>query len=307
MTTLVKTHNKISISSRMILSIMKFVYKITGKKLLNVAFLMKRKPFKVPGFIYKKNKVQCKKILNNDIATIIPNKQDSSLHIIYFHGGAYISQGVRIHWLLISKIIDSIKCTVTYIDYPLAPEANYKDTFSMVKESYKKLIEDYASDNFVFAGDSSGGGLALAFAQSIKKEKNMKTPVGLVLMSPWLDLSMKNKDIGSYEDKDVVLSSKLLMEVAKKYAAGDDTELELLSPINGNIGGLGNILLMAGTSEIFFPDCEKLARNAETSDIQLEFSTYKKMPHTWVLLSLRESKPATTEIIKFLNRLNKKV
>ena len=268
---------------------------------------MKRKDFKVPQLISKKHKVLCKKISNNDIATIVPDMQDSSIHLIYFHGGAYIAQGSIIHWLLISKIIDSVKCKVTYIDYPLAPEANYNDTFSMVKDAYRQLLADYPSDKFVFAGDSAGGGLALAFAQSIKKDKNLKAPIGLVILSPWLDLSMKNEDISYYEDKDVILSSKLLIEAAQKYSAGDDTELDLLSPINGSIDGLCNIFIMSGTSEIFFPDCEKLMKKAESANVSLEFSIYKEMPHTWVLFFLKESKPAIMEIIEFIKRLNKNV
>ena len=195
MTVLVKKYNKISLSSKMILSIMKLTYKITGKKMLNAAFSMKRKDFKVPQLISKKHKVLCKKTSNNDIATIVPDMQDSNIHLIYFHGGAYIAQGSIIHWLLISKIIDSVKCKVTYIDYPLAPEANYKETFSMVKDAYRQITEQYPNDKFVFAGDSAGGGLALAFAQSILKENVMINPSGLILLSPWLDLSMKNKEI----------------------------------------------------------------------------------------------------------------
>ncbi|MCD6321783.1 MAG: alpha/beta hydrolase [Clostridiales bacterium] len=307
MTVLVKKYNKISLSSKMVLGIMKLTYKITGKKMLNVAFSMKRKDFKVPQLISKKYKGVYKKISNNDIATIIPDKQESDLHIIYFHGGAYIAQGSIIHWLLIAKIIDAVNCKITYIDYPLAPEANYKDTFSMVKDAYKQLLVDYSSDNFVFAGDSAGGGLSLAFAQSVKKDKNLKTPIGLILLSPWLDLSMKNKDISYYEDKDVVLSSKLLIEAAQKYSGGDDTELDLLSPINGSMDGLGSILLMSGTSEIFFPDCEKLMKEAESANVSLEFSTYKEMPHTWVLFYFKESKPAIVEITEFLNRLKKNI
>lgn len=304
MTVLVKTHNKISLSSKIIVSTMKLVYKITGKKMLNAAFSFKRKDFRVPWLINKKYEVFCRIILNSYIATIIPRMQDSSLHIIYFHGGAYIAQGSIVHWLLIAKLIDSVNCKATYIDYPLAPEENYKATFSVVKDAYKQLLADYPTDNFVFAGDSAGGGLALAFAQSIKNDLNMKNPLGLVLLSPWLDLSMKTQKISFYEDNDVILSSKLLIEAAQKYAAGDDTDLDLLSPINGNLDGLGNILLMAGTSELFFPDCEKLMEKAESANVSLEFSIYKEMPHTWVLFFLKESKPAINEIIEFLKLQN---
>jgi len=195
--------------------------------MLDAAFSMKRKEFKIPLFIRKKYKVIGRKIMNKDIATIVPENHDSALHIIYLHGGAYITQGSIIHWFLIKKILDSVKCKVTYLDYPLAPEANYKDTFSMISSAYSQITNKYPNDRFVFAGDSAGGGLALAFAQSIVKAKKLISPSGLILLSPWLDLSMKNKEIKNYENKDVILSSKSLIKAAKMYSGGDNLDSDL--------------------------------------------------------------------------------
>jgi len=76
-----------------------------------------------------------------------------------------------------------------------------------------------------------------------------------------------------------------------------------MSPINGNIDGLGNILMMSGTSEIMYPDCERLMKKAEKAHVNMKFSIYKGMPHTWILLFFKESKAAFKEISEFLNQL----
>lgn len=298
----VSEYNKVSLSSKIVLGTIRLSVKITGKKMLDFAFSFKRKDFKVPLFISKKHNVIKQQILNSEIATIIPLEQNSELHILYFHGGAYIAQGSMIHWLFINKIISSIGCKVTYLDYPLAPEFNYKDTFQMVNETYKELLKVYSSDKFIFAGDSAGGGLALAYAQNVAEENKLKKPEGLILLSPWLDLTMKNKEIINYESEDIILSSKLLAKAAEKYAAGEDLESKLLSPVNGNMKNLGSILMMSGTSEILYPDCEILVKKAEKADIDMNFSIYKRMPHVWIMLFLKESKAAVKEICEFLNK-----
>lgn len=303
MTCRLSEYNKVSLSSKIVLGMLKFAVKITGKRMLDYAFSFKRNDFKVPMLITKKYKVKKQQILNNEIATIIPISLKSEHHIVYFHGGAYIAQGSIVHWLFINEIVKSIGCKVTYIDYPLAPESNYKNTFEMVNETYKELLIVYSSDKFIFAGDSAGGGLALAYAQNVAKENKLKNPEGLILLSPWLDLTMKNRSILKYESKDTILSSELLLKAAEKYAAGDDLESKLLSPIYGSLKGLGRMLMMVGTSEIMYPDCELLFKKAEKTEAKMKFSIYKGMPHIWIMLFLNESKAAMKEICEFVKSI----
>ena len=90
-------------------------------------------------------------------------------------------------------------------DYPLAPDSNWKDTYTFMDELYCKVQERYADKKIVFMGDSAGGGLALGFAQKLR-DNGKKLPNHIVLFSPWLDLSMGNHEIKEYEKKDVFLT-----------------------------------------------------------------------------------------------------
>ena len=144
-------------------------------------------------------------VMQKSVITIQPKEDAEKIHILFFHGGAYLLEGNSMHWKLVENIVRKSNSKVSYIDYPLAPEYSYKDTFEIVQKSFDILISQYPKDRFMFMGDSAGGGLALAFAQKLKNEKYEVQPVKNILFSPWLDLSMQNPDIKPQEHLDKIL------------------------------------------------------------------------------------------------------
>ena len=184
------------------------------------------------------------------IATFESKKKATKNHIIFFHGGAYIFRTTYGHWRLTENIVKRNMCRMTHIDYPLAPEHHYKQTFNMVSGAYEMLIKQYPFDNFIFMGDSAGGGLALAFAQKLIKEKHKKFPVKIVLLSPWLDLTMSNPAIKKQEHSDHILTLKMLQHAGMKYSNGDKQDQYLLSPINGKLTNLPKTIVFFGTEEL---------------------------------------------------------
>lgn len=120
--------------------------------------------------IYKKYSINKKKPL--DLA---------KNHIVYFHGGGYVFKETYGHKFLIFKLLKMLNIKISFFDYPLAPENDYTKTFEIVERGYFKLLEKYPDDNFIFMGDSAGGGLALAFAMKLKNENIKYSPVKLIL------------------------------------------------------------------------------------------------------------------------------
>ena len=128
------------------------------------------------------------------------------------------------------------------------------------------LCKQYPADHFVFMGDSAGGGLALAFAQKLAKERHHRLPVRLVLLSPWLDLSLSNPAIKDLERSDHLLTVGMLKHAATLYSKGDDMDNHLLSPINGAFEDLPPTLVFYGTGELFSADCRKLRAMTENTN-----------------------------------------
>jgi len=182
----------------------------------------------------------------------------------------------------------------------LAPEFNYKNTIEMVQKTYNQLTTTYSEDRFMLMGDSSGGGLALAFAQKLVIENASILPVKNILFSPWLDISMQNPMIKLSEKSDKILPLNGLIDAGKKYAGGDDLNYYLLSPINGELNGVGDTIVFFGTEELFYADCKKLEEKAKKSNANFKFFEYNKMQHDWVIIPIPEAEQAIKTAIEFI-------
>lgn len=220
-------------------------------------------------------------------------------HILYLHGGAYVEGFVRPHWDFLFMLIKNLNCTITAPDYPLAPVHTYEQTFAMVSDVYSQIIKSVKPENFILMGDSSGGGLALALAQLMKNE-NIAQPGQIILLSPWLDISLTNPSIKDIDPSDFFLGVEGLRLAGRAYAGDADTDNYLLSPINGTLDGLGKISVFVGSREILVADARKLKFLADEKGIDLNYREYAGMFHAWMLLNLPESKEAKEEIIKLI-------
>ena len=85
----------------------------------------------------------------------------------------------------------------------------------MVFQAFTRLVEDHPNDEFYFLGDSAGGGFCLSFAQTLRNIHFKKRPKKLVLLSPWVDISMSNPEIRELEKKDLLLDPKHLLTCLK--------------------------------------------------------------------------------------------
>ena len=133
------------------------------------------------------------------------SEESCNKHVIFLHGGAYVMRAVRAHKNIVEKLVKKYHLKVTFIDYPLAPENTVDKAHKIVMDAYKEIAQKYKADEFYLFGDSSGGGLALAFLQKLKKKQKLPFPKKTVLMSPWVDVSMENEEIEEFTEKDPIL------------------------------------------------------------------------------------------------------
>ncbi len=289
----------ISLSAKIITC---FLGLINAKKLVENAF--KNPSRSNMSFIAKRfklsNVISEFQIMGKSVVTLQSAYCDNNNHVIFFHGGAYLLEGSSLHFKFIEKIANGANCKISFIDYPLAPESNYKVTIDMVQQSYDQLITTFSDDQFILMGDSSGGGLALAFAQKLVKENTTVLPYKNILFSPWLDISMQNPMIKLLDSVDKILPLKGLIEAGKKYAGGDEVNNYLLSPINGELNGVGDTIVFFGTHELFNADCKKLEEKAKRCNVNFKFYEYDMMQHVWVLTPIPEADQAIKTAIEFI-------
>ena len=234
-----------------------------------------------------------------NVFTLHPLKGPSGKHILFLHGGAYVQNFVRQHWTFLGMLIDALHCSITAPDYPLAPEHTYRDAFDMVAPLYRELVRKVDPSDLIIMGDSAGGGFALALSQYIMKH-HMPQPSQLFLLSPWLDITLRNPAIKEIDPLDPFLGIEGLKRAGKIYAGGADPELYMLSPINGPLDGLPRMFLFVGTRDILVADARRLRRMMEEKNIPVHYHEYRDMIHVWMFFNFPESRKARNEIVGFI-------
>ena len=240
-------------------------------------------------------------VLGKKVTTVRSPDHDGR-HILFFHGGSYVIEATPFHRKFIRVLVKKYHMAVSFVEYPLAPEHTFEETRAMALASYQKIVSTYPDHSFFLFGDSAGGGLALALLQLLRREGITPFPKKTVLCSPWLDLSLGNKQIPEYEACDPVLSVDGLQYAALLYSGGEDLSHPFLSPLFGNMDGLGEILLFVGTHEIFYPDCmafqEKIKKSKDSS---ISVVLGEGLMHDWVLFPSKEAKRVPSQIDAFLH------
>lgn len=223
---------------------------------------------------------------------------DSNVVLIYIHGGAYCNDFTSFHWYFLRKIVKSTNVKLIAPAYRLVPYGTYKEAFDLIIPIYEECLKK--NNKVVLMGDSSGGGLALSISLYLK-DNNIKLPENIILLSPWVDVSMKNDKIKECEPVDPLLETNGL-KVAANLWKGDLSEHDWrVSPIYGNLDGLHNITTFVGTRELFYPDILDLYEKLDKTKNDLIIG--KDMNHAYPLMPIPDSKEAINKIIDIIRSM----
>lgn len=276
---------------------------INKKNLLNMQFAFGKFDFyqctQPPKALQRICVLEKHRVNGRNVFTLKPKGNFSGKRILYLHGGAYVQNFVRQHWSFLGELIKSLQCEVIAPDYPLAPRHTWKETFAMLEIVCKESLQ-FDPSNFILMGDSAGGGLALALAQKMKQD-NLPQPGQIILLSPWLDITLNNPDIKNVDEIDPFLGIKGLKKAGKAFAGDTDPRHYLLSPINGTLDGLGKISLFIGSRDLLVADARRFKALAESRGVRINYFEYEGMVHVWMLLNFRESKQAKQQIIELIS------
>ena len=220
---------------------------------------------------------------NRKIFIVKPqNTENTTLTILYFHGGSYIAEATSDHWKFIQKLAVDSNATIIMPDYPLAPKNTYTDVFDMVEPFYKELTTKIDVNNLIVMGDSAGCGLALSLMEKISNNDGL-IPEKIILISPWLDARLNNPEIDEVQKKDTELNKINLQLAGLSYAGKDGIDSYLASPIDGDVSKLTNITILIGTNDILNPDVHLLQEKAQNQGIIVNVKEYENAGHIWFI------------------------
>jgi monoterpene epsilon-lactone hydrolase len=220
-------------------------------------------------------------------------------HVMYIHGGAFVEGIFSWHWYFIARMVERLRMTFTVPLYPLAPEHDCAAASAAVLAVYRDLIARCGASQLVVMGDSAGGGLAMSLImQAIAAE--LARPAALVLLSPWLDVTMTDLTQTEIEKVDPLLVRPGPKAAGRWYAGAMSTADPRVSPLYGEIAGLPPILMFCGTHDILVADARRLAARAAAEGPEVEYHEEAGLMHVYPLLFFPESRKAQDRIVGFV-------
>ncbi|MCR5166501.1 MAG: alpha/beta hydrolase [Oscillospiraceae bacterium] len=227
-----------------------------------------------------------------------PGKKSGKL-IIFIHGGGYVSEATVFHRGFCARLCRALSAPVFIPKYGLAPFHNIDDALSEVEKKYNSAVRHFSPRSVILMGDSAGGGLALSLCL-YRKKKGQTLPHKLVLISPWVDVTMSNPEINAIEDSDPLLSRYGLKVDGEIFSQPHDPNEPLISPVNGDLQGLPPMLVICGTNEIIYPDIKRFCKKAFDAGCEIRFHSQDGMIHDFPIYPVKEAAAAFKAITGFV-------
>lgn len=228
---------------------------------------------------------------------------DDDGHLIYYlHGGGYVFGSPKLYRVLTFSLAKKARASVFSLKYRLAPEHPFPAALDDAVAGYRWLLDsgrDPAS--IAVAGDSAGGGLALALMTACKKE-GLPQPACAVLYSPWTDLTVSGATIDKNEDTDVMFKAEHIRGSAHRYVGDADPANPLISPLFADLEGIAPLQIFASQSEMLLDDSLRLHERAVAAGVSAELHTEQGLAHVWPIFTplFPEAKKAVAQSVAFM-------
>jgi monoterpene epsilon-lactone hydrolase len=201
--------------------------------------------------------------------------------MLYLHGGGYMAGNPRTHRAITARLAHRLGVAVFALDYRLAPEHPYPAALQDAVTAWRWLLDGgWRPDRVWLAGDSAGGGLALALMLACKQQ-GLPLPAAAALFSPWTDLTCSGAAITENAQSCAWFTAQHLDFAARLYAGSHAPGDPLISPLQGDLSGLPPLLLHVSDSELLRDDSLRLEAKARTAGTPVRLRIWHGLPHAW--------------------------
>lgn len=218
---------------------------------------------------------------------VIPRERSDDRLLVFVHGGAYSLGSAATHRPLAARLARALRVDALLPDYRLAPEhpcpAAIDDTLAV----WRALPEQVRA-RAILAGDSAGGGLALALTMTLR-DAGEPLPSALVLLSPWIDLTVSGESVDRLAEHEVMLARPGLEFMAARYAGVLARADPRVSPLFGRFEGLPRMLIQVGGHEVLLDDARRLAERAVAAGVTVTLQIWDRQNHVFQATPMLES------------------
>ena len=227
--------------------------------------------------------------------------------VLHLHGGGYVG-AMRKHYKQMAGLYSEVGggATVITVDYRVAPEYTFPAALEDALAAYEWILDQgYSNDQIILAGDSAGGGLAMALVHALKASWR-KLPAGIVAMSPWTDVTCSGSSYkDNYEIDPVFGNERSELVFENPYVGDADPRDPRISPLFGDFYGFPPMLIQVGTDEMLLSDSISVAEKAKSAGVKVRLSVYNGMFHVFQMAGtiMEESKQAWAEVKRFFEEI----
>lgn len=240
-----------------------------------------------------------------EMELLTPPWEDCGEVVLQLHGGGYIGKMRNVYRdfaVLYSQMKGYRK--VLSVDYRVAPGNPYPAALVDALAAYQWLLDvGYRGNQIILAGDSAGGGLALALGLYLR-DNRLPLPKCLVMMSPWTDLTASGDSYTENYEKDPLFgNTRESMIYNGEYVADHDPKDPYMSPLFGDYTGLPPMLFQVGSIEMLLSDTLSAAEKARKAGCEVRQTVYEGMFHVFQmgLMRMPESEEAWKEVEEFIS------
>ena len=247
-------------------------------------------------------------------------KHDADRIILYCHGGGYTCGSLKYARIVGSRLSLHTGFRVVSFEYALAPEHPYPAALEDATVIWNYLMSlGIGAKNVVVVGDSAGGNLALELLLRIKNQGRI-LPKGLVLMSPWTDMTLSGETYETCKDADPMLTKEYIKHARYSYVGLNDKYNEEIdnykiedtdfnyadpkySPLFGDLDGFPPTLIQVGSNEILKDDSRRLYDKLLSEGVMATLEEYEDAWHVFQMTPGKKTNLAMDSIEKFLDIL----
>lgn len=225
--------------------------------------------------------------------------------LLYLHGGAYVLGSCASHRPMVSHIARAARINALLPEYRLAPEHRFPSAIEDAVAIYRELLASgKRAENIVIAGDSAGGGLAVATLLSLRHTGD-PLPAAAILLSPFLDVTASGESAQTRADQDPWFHAKDMRAVVRYYCGAEEVRNPLVSPVFANVAGLPPVFIQVGDDEILLSDSTRFADKMRAAGNKVDIEIWPEMWHVFQLFvsKMPEAHQAIDKIGDYLRAL----
>lgn len=218
--------------------------------------------------------------------------------VLYLHGGAYVMGSRNSHRGLAGRIARAAEATVLLPEYRLAPEHPFPAAVEDATSCWHWLLaQGHDPKRMAIAGDSAGGGLALATLLALKAAGD-PLPACAVGLSAWTDLEATGPSAEPGVVDDPMFTPDAVRASGRDYAE-NDLRNPLAAPLLGDPTGLPPLLLQVGTREVLLSDSTRFAEAAQAAGVDVTLEVEEGLIHVWQMF------PDVPEAVAAIDRVGR--